>query len=209
MTTPILRQIDIPNSLTLTGLMLSLFSVIFAIQQNFYAALICLIYSGIVDMFDGVVARKIQRTELQAEVGKNLDSLVDICSFGFAPAIFAYCYGLRDALSIAVLMVYVAANVLRLAYFNSTGLASEGNNEYFTGLPVTYAALFIPLSFLVSFFVPVATMKLVLAGMYLILAIAMVANFQMKKLKGIWYGIFSLGALSMTIVYAWAIIGIK
>lgn len=209
MTTPILRQVDIPNSLTLTGLMLSLFSVIFAIQQHFYAALICLIYSGIVDMFDGVVARKMQRTELQAEVGRNLDSLVDICSFGFAPAILAYCYGLQEPLYVVLLMIYVAANVLRLAYFNSTGLASEGNNEYFTGLPVTYAALFIPLSFMVSFFVPFETMKLILAGMYLILAIAMVANFQMKKLKGIWYGIFSLGALSMTIVYAWAIAVIK
>ncbi len=207
MLSPIIRQLDFPNALTLTGLILSFLSVIFAIEQNFYAAMICLIYAGIIDLFDGFIARKMQRTELQAEVGKHLDSLADICSFGFSPAIVAYCYGLQDLFSIALLMIYISANVLRLAYFNSTGLTTTGNNEYFTGLPVTYAALFIPLTFTASFVLPVEIMKWVLAGIYFILAIAMVANFQMVKIRGIWYGLFGLGALGLTGIYIWAILG--
>jgi len=205
MSSPILRQIDLPNAFTLSGLMLSLLSVIFAIQEQFCAAIICMIYAGLTDMLDGVVARQTQRTELQSKVGKQLDSIVDVCSFGFAPAIFAYCFGLQDPLSIAVLIFYIGMNALRLAYFNSTGLSESEGEEYFTGLPVTYAAMFIPLTFTASFVLSNSTMKLVMDGLYFLLAIAMIIDFKMLKIRGIWYGIFALGALALTAVYGWAI----
>ncbi len=164
-----------------------------------------MIDAGFTDMLDGVVARQTKRTELQSEVGKQLDSIVDVCSFGFAPAIFAYCFGAQDLLSIAVLIFYVGMNALRLAYFNSTALSEVGGEEYFTGLPVTYAAMFIPLTFTASFALLDSTMKLVIEGLYLILAIAMIADFKMLKIRGIWYGIFALGALALTAVYGWAL----
>ncbi|NES01354.1 MAG: hypothetical protein F6J86_47645, partial [Symploca sp. SIO1B1] len=134
-----------------------------------------------------------------------LDSIVDVCSFGFAPAIFAYCFGLQDPLSIAVLIFYIGMNALRLAYFNSTGLSESEGEEYFTGLPVTYAAMFIPLTFTASFVLSNSTMKLVMNGLYLLLAIAMIIDFKMLKIRGIWYGIFALGSLALTAVYGWAI----
>lgn len=204
MFSPIIRQIDLANSLTLTGLVLSLISVFLAVHGHYNEAVICMMYAGIIDLFDGLVAKKISRTELQSEVGKQLDSIVDVCSFGFAPAIFAYCFGLKDLLSIAVLMFYLATNALRLAYFNTTGLVNEGSEQYYTGLPVTYAALFIPLAFIARFALPDETMKLVLDGVYLLLALAMVGNFKMLKLRGVWYGIFALGAIALTAVYGWA-----
>lgn len=206
MFSPIIRQIDLANALTLTGLMLSFISVIFSMQSNFYAAIICMMYAGIIDLFDGFLARRTERTELQSEVGKHLDSLVDICSFGFAPAIFAYSWGLREPFSIALLVIYMAMNALRLAYFNSTGLTISENKEYYTGLPVTYAALFIPLTFTLSFFIPNYAMKIVLQGLYLLLATAMISGFKMLKLSGVWYGIFSLAAIGLTGVYIWKII---
>lgn len=205
MSSPILRQIDFPNAFTLTGLMLSFISVIFALQGQFYAAIICMIYAGFTDMLDGFVARQTKRTELQSEVGKQLDSIVDVCSFGFAPAIFAYSFGLHDPISISVLIFYIGMNALRLAYFNSTGLSQAGEEKYFTGLPVTYAAMFIPLTFTASFVLSGQTMKLVINGLYLFLAIAMVTDFKMIKIRGIWYGIFTLGALFLSAVYGWAI----
>ena len=205
MLSPILRQLDLPNTFTLSGLMSSLLAAIFAIQGNFYLAAICLIYSGLTDMLDGVVARSMERTQLQSQVGKQLDSIVDVCSFGFAPAIFAYCYGLQDIFSIILLVFYVAMNALRLSYFGSTGLIEDSQTEYFTGLPVTYAALFITVAFTASVFVSQATMKLILDGVYISLAIAMVANFKMIKIKGIWYGIFALGAIALAVFYGWAI----
>ena len=75
----------------------------------------------------------------------------------------------------------MGVNALRLAYFNSTGLINDEKEEYFTGLPVTYAALFIPLTFTASFFFSNSVMNYLLEAVYLLLAIAMVANFKMIK----------------------------
>jgi CDP-diacylglycerol---serine O-phosphatidyltransferase len=60
---PILRQLDLANSLTILGLILSTFSAMFSVQQQFYTALICMMFAGVADLFDGFVARRIQRTE--------------------------------------------------------------------------------------------------------------------------------------------------
>lgn len=86
MPSPILRQIDLVNALTLLGLFLSLMVVVFAVQQQFHAAVICMMYTGIVDLFDGFFAKRVRRPDQAAAAGKEIDSLVDICAFGFAPA---------------------------------------------------------------------------------------------------------------------------
>ena len=203
MFSPILKQLDLANFFTLTGFTVSFFAVVLAINGKFNLAIICLIYAGIVDLFDGFVASKIDRTELQAAAGKQLDSLVDLCSFGFAPALFAYCFGLQDWLSIVILILYLGANALRLVYFNNQGLTEQEEQEYFTGLPVTYAALFVPTIFTANFVLPHTQMKLVLDGVYLLLAIAMVANFKIRKLKGVWYVIFGVGAIALTGIYSY------
>ncbi|MFK8185504.1 MAG: phosphatidylcholine/phosphatidylserine synthase [Phormidesmis sp.] len=199
-----LAQLDFPNLFTMGGLVLSLFSVICAIQGDFYLAMICMMGAGMVDLLDGLIARKMERTPLQADVGKQLDSLVDVCSFGFSPAIFAYCFGLQDPYSVAMLAFYAAMATLRLAYFNSTGLSTSGADSFFTGLPVTYAALFIPVGFLSQFFLSEAVVQWVLRGIYLLLAIAMVSTIQVIKIRGAWYGVFAAGALLLTGIYSWA-----
>jgi CDP-diacylglycerol--serine O-phosphatidyltransferase len=48
-------------------------------------------------------------------------------------------------------------------------------------------------------------MKFVLDGVYLLLAIAMVADFKIPKLREIWYGIFGMGAVALTVIYGWVI----
>lgn len=201
----ILAQLDFPNLFTLGGLTLSLLSVICAIQGNFYGAIIYMIFAGMVDLLDGLIARRTERTPLQADVGKQLDSLVDVCSFGFSPAIFAYRYGLQDPFSVALLAFYAAMATLRLAYFNTTGLSASGEDSFFTGLPVTYAALFVPLGFLSQFFLADTAVEWLLRGLYGVLAIAMVSTIQVVKVKGVWYGIFAAGAIVLTSVYGWAI----
>lgn len=200
-----LQQLDPANCLTLTGLGLSAASAFFSIHGQIYAALIGLLGAGIVDLFDGFVARKIERTELQAKLGQQLDSIVDVCSFGFNPVIFAYCFGLQDPLSIAILLLYAGATALRLAYFNCAGLVETENQQYFTGLPVTYAALFIPLISLASFSLSAAVVKSTFEVLYLGLAIAMVSPLKIKKLRGAWYGFFSFFAVLLTARYLYAI----
>lgn len=201
MPSPILRQIDLVNALTLLGLFLSLMVVVFAVQQQFHAAVICMMYTGIVDLFDGFFAKRVRRPDQAAAAGKEIDSLVDICAFGFAPAAFGYCFGLRDPLSVALLAVYLSMTALRLAYFNRTGLSGEGHAQYYTGMPATYVVLFIPMVFTATFFLTPSTMKGVMAGLYAFLSLAMVSSVRVRKLRGIWYALFSLAALAMTGVY--------
>jgi CDP-diacylglycerol---serine O-phosphatidyltransferase len=205
MLSPILKQLDLANALTLSGLFVSFGAVIFAINGNFNLAMIGLIYTGMVDLLDGFVASKLERTPLQTAAGQQLDSLVDLCAFGFTPVVIGYCFGLRDGLSLIILVIYLGANALRLGYFNNQGLMQQGEHEYFTGLPVTYAALFIPTLFMLNIVLPQAQMKWVLNGVYCFLSIAMTANLKVRKLRGMWYLIFGAGAATLVGVYCWAI----
>jgi CDP-diacylglycerol---serine O-phosphatidyltransferase len=206
MLSPILKQLDLANAFTLTGLFVSFGAVILAINGEFNWAMIALIYTGMVDLLDGFVASKLERSQLQAAAGQQLDSLVDLCAFGFTPVVVGYCFGLRDGLSILILGIYLGANALRLVYFNNQGLTQEGKHEYFTGLPVTYAALFIPTLFTLSIALPQAQMKWVLNGVYCFLTIAMTVNIKVRKLRGMWYLIFGAGAATLVGVYCWVIL---
>lgn len=203
---PILGMLNLPNVLTLAGLMLSLGSAWFAVLGNFYAAILCMMWAGVADLFDGFVARRSRRTPLEAAVGGHLDSLCDVCSFGFAPAVFAFAFGLREPWFVVLLLFYVGANAMRLAYFDAVGMAAEGDRQYFTGMPVTYAALFIPFGFALSFWLGRSgEMEAVLGALYFCLGAAMVSGNKVPKPRGIWYGIFSLLAIGLSAVYGWAL----
>ena len=212
MNTTLFRQFDFPNLLTLCGLALSLFAAIFAIEGHFYASILCLLYIGCVDTFDGFWARRLKRSDTQIALGGPLDSLADLCGFGFVPVIFGYCYGLRDFFSISILMLYLLACAGRLAYFESTGLQQSDGIAYFIGLPVTFAALFFPNLFVLNFFVAKSTMLLILSLIYFGMATAMVARFRIKKQDSTRQGqprrytLLPIGALVLTVVYGVAII---
>lgn len=206
------RQLDPPNLLTLGGLVLSLFAAIFAIEGHFYGAILCILYVGLIDVFDGFLARRLSRSAAQRALGGPLDYLSDLCGFGFAPVIFGYCYGLRDWLSVSILALYLLSCASRLAYFGSVGLQEFNGVEYFTGLPVTFAAFFFPSSFLLNFFVTQQLMMTVLTLIYLGMAIAMVAGFRVAKQnpnrEGLpkRYTILPICAMLLTLIYAYAMV---
>lgn len=88
------------------------------------------------DFADGRVARWRHK---QSSLGKDLDSLADVISFGVAPAALAFAVGLRSAVDVAVLLYFVACGISRLARFNVTAeaLADEsGKVRYFEGTPI-------------------------------------------------------------------------
>ena len=136
-----------------------------------YIGMLFMLFSGLCDAFDGRVARtKKNRTELEQAFGVQIDSLSDLVAFGVLPASVGVsmlrasqrysdvphriaesgkmCW--YPALLIAVAVLYVLAAMIRLAYFNATEderkqQKEEVGAEYFTGLPVTTAALVFPL----------------------------------------------------------------
>jgi CDP-diacylglycerol--serine O-phosphatidyltransferase len=105
------------------------------------AGLIALAF--VLDELDGRVAR--QRHE-QSLLGRELDSLSDVISFGVAPATFAYGVGMQGLWDVAVLLAFVACGVSRLARYNITAdkLAAGGAKpKYYEGTPIPSSLLLV------------------------------------------------------------------
>ena len=81
---------NVANCVTLLGLLFSLAGCFFALNASARLGVTFLIASGICDLFDGAVARKIKRTQIAKEFGVQLDTVVDAVSFGVAPIIIVY-----------------------------------------------------------------------------------------------------------------------
>ncbi len=134
-----------PTYLGFASGMLGLF---FALRGKPLAAVFCLMVSGVLDMFDGKIAKTRERTDPEKKFGIQIDSLSDFVCFGVLPAAIGYSIGMNRLLYVAILIVYALAALIRLAYFNvmeeeRQAQTTEARKEY-EGLPVTSVALIIP-----------------------------------------------------------------
>ena len=134
-------RIILPNTLTIIGVCIGLSSIKFALDQNYGFAIIAVLIAGILDTLDGRIARLIKGT---SKVGKELDSLTDVVSFGVAPAFIMYFWTLNELgkLGWLIVLAYVVCTALRLARFNimtheDTALWKE---NFFEGVPSPAAA---------------------------------------------------------------------
>ena len=128
-------RVILPNALTLIGVCIGLSSINFALNQNFKLAIIAIIFAALIDGLDGRIARLIKGT---SKVGKELDSLTDIISFGVAPAFIMYFWVLNNLGKIGWLLslVYVVCIALRLARFNINSSAEPSwRDNFFEGVP--------------------------------------------------------------------------
>ena len=125
----------LPNALTLINICIGLSSIKFALDAKFELSIIAIIFAAIFDTLDGRVARLLKGTSL---VGKELDSLADLISFGVAPAFIMYFWSLNNLGKFGWLltMIYVVCVALRLARFNvSSNSESSWKDNYFEGVP--------------------------------------------------------------------------
>ena len=125
----------LPNTLTLIGVCVGLSSINFALNQRYEIAIIAILFAAIIDGLDGRIARLIRGT---SKVGKELDSLTDVISFGVAPAFIMYFWTLNTLGKIGWLLslIYVVCVALRLARFNvSSNEESSWKDNFFEGIP--------------------------------------------------------------------------
>ena len=136
--------------LTYLGLAFSAIGMIFTLDGDAKYALFCLALSGLCDMFDGKVARmKKDRTEDEKRFGIQIDSLCDVVCFGAFPMILCYSIGMRGPAGISILVFYLIAGVIRLAFFNvmeeKRQEETDEARKYYQGLPITSIAIILPL----------------------------------------------------------------
>ena len=125
----------LPNMLTLIGVCIGLTSIRFALDERFDFAIIAIIFAALIDALDGRIARLIKGT---SKVGKELDSLTDMISFGVAPAFIMYFWKLNSLGRFGWLLclIYVICVALRLARFNiNSNQESSWKDNFFEGVP--------------------------------------------------------------------------
>ena len=128
-------RVLLPNMFTLVGVCIGLSSIKFAFDGNFQLSVISIIIAAILDGLDGRVARLIKGV---SRVGKELDSLTDVISFGVAPAFIMYFWKLNELGRIGwlIFLAYVICVALRLARFNvNSETEPSWKDNFFEGIP--------------------------------------------------------------------------
>lgn len=139
--------------LTYLGLASSVLGIFMALDNKPVSAVIFLICAGVFDLFDGKVARTMDRTPAEKKFGIQIDSLCDLISFSILPAVIGYSLTGCDKWFVAFIYIFfILAAVIRLAYYNVTEeerqQTESGDREYFEGMPVTLVAVIVPILFL-------------------------------------------------------------
>ncbi len=159
------------NIITLSNLIFGFLSLRYTMMDNYRMAALMVLCSVIMDSLDGRVARHF---DIVGDIGKNLDSLCDLVSFGVAPALLAYQFVLYSYpyLGIIACIIFCLAGAYRLARFNVMNIS-----EYFLGVPITFAGGFVALLTLVGRLFPKWFWLLLL----LVLAALMISYIKVPK----------------------------
>ena len=144
----------LPNMLTLIGVCIGLSSIKFALDEKFELAIVAIIFAALIDGLDGRIARLIKGT---SKVGKELDSLTDVISFGVAPSFVMYFWLLNNLGKFGWLLclIYVVCVTLRLARFNvNSNEEPSWKDNFFEGVPSPAGGILVlmPLIFSLSEF---------------------------------------------------------
>ena len=178
----------LPNTLTIFGVCLGLSSIKFALDTNYTLSVIAITIAAILDTLDGRVARLIKGT---SKVGKELDSLTDVISFGVAPSFVMYFWTLNEVGKIGwmLVLIYTVCCALRLARFNLTNISEHETWKinFFEGVPSPAAAgiILLPLILSLSDLVQVKNTAAVSSIVILAVSILMVSKVPTYSLKRI------------------------
>ena len=147
-------KVLLPNVITLSGLSFGLSSIRFALESDFNLAIVCILFAGVCDVLDGMLARHLQS---ESDLGAQLDSLSDFLSFGIAPGLLIYMAIFNQDSSIGAFaaLAFIIFSCLRLALYNvrlEESKASEEDQEhFFSGIPTPVGAILIMLPLTHSF----------------------------------------------------------
>ena len=167
---------------------MGLSSIKFAIDLNYSMAVIAIGFAAILDTLDGRVARLIKGT---SKVGKELDSLTDVISFGVAPGFIMYFWALNEfgKFGWMFVLIYTVCCALRLARFNLTVIddSETWKINFFEGVPSPAAAglVLLPLILNLSGLIKVENYAMISSIAILTTSILMVSKIPTYSLKRI------------------------
>ena len=192
---------DLPNICSLAGLLCAVLGIYFAVLGNFSAAIIGLIWATLFDWCDGIIARKMKgRTDESRAFGGQLDSLIDIVSFGVLPAIILLSYGKFSFLFLPGAFLIIAACAIRLSYFNVFGLNDDSS---YMGMAVDNNGIILAFLFLFESLLNHTFFTVILYIIVIAIAALNVAPIRTPKFAGRWVYVLTAYVIGLTIIYGW------
>ena len=194
---------DLPNICSLTGLLCTMLAIYFAIGGHFIASIIAILWSVLFDWFDGIIARKMRgRTKEQGIFGGQLDSMIDIVSFGVFPAILLLSYGDYNVWFMPGAFIIVAGCAIRLSYFNIYGLL---DSKTYIGLSVDNNGIILAFVFLFESFFSHSIFSIILYTVILSLSALNLSSIPTPKLAGKWIYALTAYVLLLTTIFVWVL----
>ena len=197
---------DLPNVCSLAGLACTILAIYFSILGVYHAAMIGMIWAVAFDWADGLIARKMKgRIDSDRIFGGQLDLLIDIVSYGVAPAILLLSYGNLDPIFLPVAFIVLSAAAIRLSYFSTFGLSDESQ---YTGMALDNNNIALVFIFLFESVFPHGVFTVVLYISALGLAALNVSQIKTPKFSGVPRNVYLLAfyTLAITGIYGWKLL---
>ncbi len=173
---------DLPNICSLMGLVCSILAIYFMFIGIYQIAMIGMIWAVGFDWADGIIARKIQnRTKEEKIFGGQLDLLIDIVSYGIAPAILILSFSNFNPLFLLPALIMLIFGVMRLSYFSTFGLSEEAK---YTGLAIDNNSIVLVFIFIFSGYFDKIVFSVLLGIVGVFLAILNISDIKTPKLSG-------------------------
>lgn len=175
-----MRKSCIPNVFTFINLSCGVMSILSVMNEKFAYAGAFILLAGLVDRYDGRIARYLN---VSSDLGKELDSLADLVSFGVAPSILVYIlFNLKSldpygVLGFAILLTFPICGAYRLARFNTAQF--DGS---FTGVPITIVGCFMALFSLLTLNISWTIFNYIVAILMILGSYLMVSKIRLKKI---------------------------
>ncbi|MEG1004061.1 MAG: CDP-diacylglycerol--serine O-phosphatidyltransferase [Clostridium sp.] len=179
-----MKKSCIPNVFTFINLSCGVLSLLSTFEGKYVQSALLILLAGFVDRYDGRVARYLQ---VSSELGKELDSLADLVSFGVAPSILIFVlfglegFGPFGLFGYAILLAFPICGAFRLARYNTSDF-----DGVFKGIPITIAGCFMAFfALIIAYFFKanITSVMMVIAVILMILgSYLMVSTIKLKKL---------------------------
>ena len=171
---------------TYLALLLGLGGIYAAFQARPLPAMLALMLAGLLDAFDGRIARtKKNRSEQDKRFGIQIDSLNDLVCFGVLPAAIGWSMGSERFWFLATMAFFVLCALIRLAYFNVSEEERQDktneNRHYYLGVPVTASAFVMPLFYLLALYLDLSCAAFYALGAF-VLGVLYITPLHVRKI---------------------------
>ncbi|RZB32057.1 MAG: CDP-diacylglycerol---serine O-phosphatidyltransferase [Desulfobacteraceae bacterium Eth-SRB1] len=192
---------DLPNICSLAGLLCAVLGIYYAILGIFPLAIIGVLWAVLFDWADGIIARQMTgRTDHHRAFGGQLDSLIDIVSFGVFPAVFLLSYGKFSLWFMPGAFLVVAVSAIRLSYFNIFGLIDD---KTYMGMALDNNVIIFAFVFLFEGFFNHTVFSIILYALWMVFLVFNLAPVRTPKFADKWFYVLIIYTLVLTVIYGW------